>query len=240
MTNREKRSIVLSLTLGDGCLFSFKRVRKNRTILYGGFTVAHGPKQKDYCNWKAQLLSKLFDRNVKQRISKKNDTESSQCSIAIKRMRSWRKFCYPNNRKSIPKLLKFIEDPKFALAVWLMDDGYVCPSLSKLKSGENKLYGARMRLFINSQNEEEVLKILEWFEKTFNFKLGVSYVGKKEPYLKFSQEISLQIWKELRDFILQFDSMKYKFRFLETTYQTRCLQRQTVKFTDDIVDTNGV
>jgi hypothetical protein len=58
MLNKDKRSFVLSLILGDGCLHY---IRSNGR-LYGGITINHGNQQADYNAWKAKLLSNIFNK----------------------------------------------------------------------------------------------------------------------------------------------------------------------------------
>jgi hypothetical protein len=233
MLNRDKRSLVLSLVLGDGCLHYIK----NRGKLYGGLTIDHGLEQADYQSWKAKLLSDIFQRDVKMRNGHKG--KSVQVSVCEKRLRAWRKFCYPNDRKSVPKILKFITNPYFAIAVWLMDDGYVEPSFSKLKNGDKKNYGARFRIFTNSQTLEEVEEIKKWFtDLGLEPKIKLhSDNGKQVPIIKFTQKDSLIIWEKIREFVLTFKSMQYKFRYIEDIYKLKLSQAQgSDKITNDIVD----
>lgn len=64
--------------------------------------------------------------------------------------------------------------------------------------------------------------------------------GDDFPFLKFTVEDSLKLWGLIRDFVLQFDSMKHKFRHIEAIYQVRVIKR-TAKSVDldDIVHTFG-
>lgn len=233
MLNRDKRSFVLSLVLGDGCLHYIK----NHGKLYGGLTIDHGLDQADYQSWKAKLLSDIFKRDVKMRNGHKG--KSVQVSVCQKRLRAWRKFCYPNNRKSIPKILKFITNTYFAIAIWLMDDGYVEPSFSKLKNGDKKNYGARFRIFTNSQTLEEVEEIKKWFN-SFGLEPKIKLHtdnNKQVPIIKFTQKDSLIIWSKIRGFVLTFKSMQYKFRYIEDIYKLKLSQAQgSENITNDIVD----
>jgi hypothetical protein len=224
MQNKDKRSIVLSMLLGDGNLHVNSRG-------YGLFGIDHGIKQADYQAWKASLLSKALDRDVKCRVGHKG--ESVQISVCMKRFRSWYKFTYPNGKKDIAKILPFILHPELALAIWLMDDGYVEPSFSKLADGSKKNYGARFRIFTCDQSPETHEYIAKWFVDNFNTTIKIKYTtrkkdGKTYPFIKFSQEDSLKMWKIIREHVLQFKSMQYKFRYIEQLYQSRCLQPQAV------------
>lgn len=231
MLNKDKRSLIFSLLLGDGCLHTLKNK-------YTAITIDHGLAQADYQSWKAKLLTDVFGREVKVRTGHKG--KSLQISICDNRMRAWRKFTHTDNKKDLSKIIKYIRHPEMALAIWLMDDGYVEPSFSKLATGEKKNYGARFRIFTCDQTEGVQLELIQWFKKIFNIEPTVKYSFKRSankhyPFLKINQKDSLIIWEKIREFILQFKSMQYKFRHIEQIYQSRVVQRIPGQNPDDIV-----
>lgn len=218
MFNKDKRSMALMLILGDGNLH-------RRPDGYSLLSIDHGIAQADYQAWKAQLLSDIFNREVKVRTGHKG--KSVQVQIMNNVFRAWHKFTYPSNKKDIARILPFIRQPEMALAIWLMDDGYVEPS--KNKKAPNSL-SARFRIFTCDQNEATQQKIIEWFKTNFNVVLKIKQAWNKKqqrhyPYLKMNQEDSLKLWGQIREFILQFKSMQYKFRYIEQVYQLRVVQR---------------
>lgn len=220
MLNKDKRSLCLSLILGDGNL----HVQKAG---YGILSIDHGVTQSDYQSWKARLLSDVFDRNVKCRVG--HNGKSIQVQVCNNVFKSWKKFTYPNNKKDISRILPFIRHPEFAMAVWLMDDGYVEPSYSKLADGSKKNYGARFRLFTCDQPKEVQDKIISWIKTNLDVDCKIHYQfnskqNKSYPFLKFNQEESLKLWIKIREFVLQFKSMQYKFRYIEDLYQKRVAQ----------------
>lgn len=215
MINKDKRSLLLSFVIADGCLHYIKNGGK----LYGGITIGHGPKQIDYLSWKSAFISQVIGRELKVRGQR--DRDLMQISFCMKRMRSWRKFCYPGNRKSIPKILKFIEHPEFALMIMLMDDGYVETSGAR--------NGAKFRLYFCDQTSEELELIRKWFVEKFDTSPTVkfqknSHRNKTYPYLKFTQDETLKMWALIREKVLTIESMKYKFRYVENTYRLKSLQ----------------
>lgn len=224
MLNKDKRSMILSMVLGDGCLSYIKSHNKT----YGLLSVDHGLSQSDYITWKAQIVSKIFNKNINLRTGHRG--KSIQFQISEKRLKAWRKFCYPNGKKRLTKILPFITHPEFAIAIWLMDDGYVEPSFSKLADGSKKNYGARLRIFTESQDIGDHSFFISWFEKNLSVKPNIkTYFCKKRqnsfPFLKFSQSDSLVIWEKIRETVLEFKSMRYKFRYLEDIYQKKLSQR---------------
>jgi len=219
MLNKDKRSLMLCLVIGDGCLHYIR----NNGKVYGGITIQHGLEQSDYISWKAQMLSALTGKNVKVRTAQKGT--AVQCSLCWKRLRAWRKFCYPNGKKDRARIFRFIRHPEMALAIWLADDGYNETS-------------AQLRLF--SCGSKDQAPIVEWL-KQFNVAprvktQHVKWIGKDYEYVKFTVEDSLKLWALCRDFLLQFRSMRHKFRYIEHKYQQRVLQR-TPPNGDDIVST---
>jgi hypothetical protein len=226
MLNKDKRSIVLSMVLGDGCLHYIK----NKNRIFGGITIDHGLQQADYQAWKAKMLSEIFDRDVKVRTGHKG--KSVQVSVCAKRLRAWRKFCYPNGKKSLPKVIKYIRHPELAVAIWLMDDGYVEPSIFKNDQGVKENKSARFRIFTCDQTLEEVEYLVKWFKENFNVNAKIKHhtdsrTKNTYPIIKFNEVDSLIIWNKIRDFVLNFKSMQYKFRYIEQIYQFKFLQRTT-------------
>jgi hypothetical protein len=229
MLNKDKRSIALMMLLGDGNLHVDKRG-------YASLNLDHGITQSDYLSWKASLLSTCLGKDIKLRTGHKG--KSVQISVSMKRFRAWYKFTYPNRKKDLAKVIKFIRQPELALAIWLMDDGYVEPSQDKRYP--NALYGAILRIFTCDQTVETQNILIKWFKDIFDVEPRILYAknkkqGKSYPFLKFNQKDSLKLWKILREFILNFKSMQHKFRYIEQIYQSRCLQPQAAIKADDIV-----
>lgn len=226
MLNKDKRTLVLSMLIGDGNI----HVDSNG---YAKITIDHGVDQADYQAWKASLLSFALEKDVKVRTGHKG--KSVQIAAGKKSFRAWYKFCYKNKVKDIPAILKWTNNPYLTVAIWLMDDGYVERNGTYKYKGEkfDKVTSARMRLFTCDQTQEQQDLIIEWFQKNLDgVTPKVAYMKKKStnqiyPYLKINQADSLKIWEKIREKVLQIKSMRHKFRHLETVYQFKKLQNQT-------------
>lgn len=219
MTNKEKRSLLLSFILGDGCLHN---TSNNAS---GSITIDHGLEQADYISWKAQIISKITGRNVRTRTGHKG--KSIQFSVAFKKFKAWRKFCYPNGKKALNRILPFLLHPHFAVMIWLCDDGYVEPCRYREK---NITYTARLRIFTESQPIEDHELMIKWFQDNLNVTPKIHLYKcarrkKQMPFFKFTQADSLKIWEVIREQVLALKSMRYKFRYLEEVYQMKLLQR---------------
>jgi hypothetical protein len=217
MLNRDKRSKVLSMCFGDGCLHYIRSGGK----LFGGLTIDHGLDQTDYITWKAQILREITGREINVRQGHRN--KSVQISVCMKRFRCWRKHIYLNGKKDISRMLSFITDPNFLLAVWFMDDGYVAPNIFN-----GKISSIALRLYTCSETEETHKLIIQWFKDTFNVEPRIKYIKrseiKKDPYLQFSLNDSFKLWVLMKDLVLQFPSMQFKFRHANNLYTSRFLQ----------------
>ncbi len=216
MLNKDKRSLCLALCLGDGCFHYFKR----SSGVYGGLTIDHGIEQADYQKWKAELLGTIFDREVRVRTGHKG--KSVQINVCNNVFKAYRRFIYKDNKKRISRILPFIRHPELALAIWLMDDGYV--EAGGKKNG--KRFTAGLRIFTCDQEPEEQEIIMQWLKANFNCDSWVRYQtcnkkNKKYPFIKINSKGAFIIWEKIRSFVLQFKSMQYKFRCIESCYQRR-------------------
>jgi hypothetical protein len=226
MERKDIRSLLLSLILGDGCLSRTPPSKTGKS--YGILAIQHGEKQRDLLEWKASLINACLARNVKLNYHK----NGPQIYLTHRRFKAWRKFCYPGGKKNILRILPFIRHPEFALAVWLMDDGYVEPSVDKKR---NKLYSCSLRLFTCSVPVVDQEEIILWFQENFGVTPKIkfqkrgrhNYVkhGDDFPFLKLTTEESLKVWGSIREMVLQIPSMQHKFRYIEAIYQVRMIKR---------------
>ena len=109
LTGQQLR-LVLGSMLGDGYLV--------KTTRGYAFRVNHSILQKDYVDWKHNLLRDFVNSNPRQ-----SGSTYYFRTITHPKFVELRKLFYKNRLKVIPKkLLETTLDP-FILAVWIMDDG---------------------------------------------------------------------------------------------------------------------
>lgn len=222
LTNRDKRSLILSTVIGDGCLNIGNKHYKRCS---GYLTIKHGIKQEDYLKWKTEILSKVMERNINIRSTlsyvKATNKHYPQrvMQVGSKKFKAWRRFFYKNGNKQIGKILKFIRHPGFCLATWMMDDGSVNDPKKK-KTGTKVLCGTV--LYICDQDRENVQEIHDWLVNNFNIKPKVRYQKQTYkgtirffPKIEFNVQDSLIIWQHIRPFVVQIPSMMEKFDTLE-------------------------
>ena len=247
MENRDKRSILLSFVLGDGCLHRSGPAQRNKM---GYISIKHGWKQEDYVHWKASMLSKVMNKEVKVHSAKStvkalNKTyDQFKIQIGWKRMRAWRKFCYPNEMKSFKRILPFINHEEFALAVWLMDDGSVDASKKTRVDGTNIKVCCGLNLYLGECFKEDAEYCQKWMKEKFNIDCKLKWQAYKYkgtlryyPHLRFNVQQSIQVWNIIKDTVISIPSMRQKFSVLEArANRSDLLQPQSRKnFREDIV-----
>lgn len=241
MQRKDVRSFILSLVLGDGCLSLTHPSKTGKR--YGVLAVQHSENQRDYLEWKIQMVNTIIGSKMVPGKHKNGPT----LWTTNRRFKAWRKFCYPGGKKDVTKILPFIRHPEFALAIWLMDDGYVEPSIDKKR---NKLYSVSLRVFTCSSPVTKQEDIILWFQEHLGVTPKIKFqkrnknnyvsVGDDFPFLKFTIKDSFSIWGKIREFVLQFESMRHKFRYIEALYQARVVQCTTRSVDlDDIVRPTG-
>lgn len=127
-----KKSLLIALVLGDGCIVKQTKYYPKSTRNYFNFEVTHSYKQKEYIEWKAEICRKLTGKKclVKEKKVKKrvvNGRELSELTAyrftcSDKYFRVLHHWLYPSGRKVIgSKYLNYLTPE--GLAIWYMDDG---------------------------------------------------------------------------------------------------------------------
>lgn len=127
-----KKSILIALILGDGCITKQVKHYPKSTRYYYNFEVSHSFKQKEYIEWKAEICRKLTGKkcNIREKpISKKVVNNHVIEPMLMYRFTCYNKYfrilyhwLYPFGKKAIGcKYLDYLTPE--GLAIWYMDDG---------------------------------------------------------------------------------------------------------------------
>ena len=221
MLRKEKRSLSLCLVIGDGCLHYLSK----KGSLSGGLTITHCIKQADLLAWKANLITQITGKSVK--IRPHSHGRCFQFCCTWKRFRVWRDWFYPGNRKDRIKILRYIEHPQLMISIWFCDDG------SSDKNG-------RLRLHTSSMTKEENEKLVLWLYKHFSVNPKINTekqhkTGKSYHLLQFSSQDTIVMYLVIRNFVLQFKSMRQKFLRTEHRFQRISTEPPTSRYGKDIV-----
>ena len=189
LTQKEHNLIIGSL-LGDA---SIRQREKNSC-----FRVSHSIKQKEYLNWKLNILKnfKISEFSEKNKIINRRELNIINLSTNTHPLFNYyRNLFYKNNRKTITKKILKQLNPE-SLAIWICDDG----------SYDNTQ--GYIILCTNAFNLDEHNLMKEFFLKKFNLNPTIGFRDKKYYYLRFKQNDSKKLINIIRPFILK--CMKYK------------------------------
>ena len=114
---QSQRSIIIGTILGDGYL-RIVSGKKNALL-----EINHSLSQKEYVDWKYEMLSALCKSGPRSRISNGTRKAYRFNTRQHPEMTTLHKTFYGEGKKSIPDIL--VLDP-LMLAVWFMDDGSRC------------------------------------------------------------------------------------------------------------------
>lgn len=157
--NKDEKATLIGLVLGDGYI----NCSKNKKIyINSSINFQHSIKQKEYLEWKASLLHKIFGGN-KPRVVEFNNNgyPGVRMCKANRYFRVLHKYLYRNGRKTIPlKALNRLTP--LALAIWWMDDGCL---FAKKRNGKIHAW----ELYLNTYlTDEENQVIIDYFKEKWN------------------------------------------------------------------------
>lgn len=162
--NRNKKSLLIALSIGDGHIESRKDKRCNH--VQNSISFIHCEKQKEYIEYKALLIQKIFG-GKKPNVTKVNNSGyvGYRMMKTDKYFRILYKLLYPNGKKYITRKCLDYLTPK-GIAIWYMDDG----NLSKKKrNGKVHSYELFLNTFVS---DEETQTIIDYFEEKWNIKFA--------------------------------------------------------------------
>lgn len=216
MLNNSQKDLLSSIIIGDGGVY--KQGTSESYLIF----IGHGEKQKDYLQWKIDLLkeSKIFDGDLSMHtkiIKHKNGKTFLQyytrkCGYFLKYIYD---LCIVDGKKTSTELIKMMKS-KRSVAIWVMDDG--CVEHANRKDANGKVHRTRpnIKLCTHSFNYEEVMAIKKWFKNKYNLDSNLRIERKKEKeyyYIRFDVNSSERLYKTiLKPYVYCCDSMKYKFR----------------------------
>ncbi|MEK6833432.1 MAG: hypothetical protein AABY32_05270 [Nanoarchaeota archaeon] len=190
LVSQEEHDLIMGSLLGDA---SIRQREKNSC-----FRVAHCIKQKEYIEWKLELLKhfNISEFEVRKRII--NEREVNMIHLSTKThpvFNYYRNLFYVHGRKKITLEILNQLTPR-SLAVWICDDG----------SYDNKQ--GYIILCTNSFSFEEHKLMKEFFNEKFELDPTIGFRDGKYYYLRFKQEDTKKLIEIIKPFI--HSSMIYK------------------------------
>lgn len=224
---KDKKAILIGMCLGDGSIKKavYENRKKNRTSVYGIFSVTHSIKQEEYLKHKAELLGRLLNCKTPKIGRYGGQTAYGWIkSCKINKQHSYfrviREWLYPGGKKYFSRKILDKLNPQ-AIAIWYMDDGGT--SRRDRKTG----WGVEMRISTYF-SEEEADTFIQYFQEVWGIQAKKRFSKKtKTYYMAFNTTESLKLEELIQDFIIP--SMQYK---LPKYWNPRALDTQK---SDDIV-----
>ena len=224
MLKEKEKDLLMGLILGDGSIYKDRRC--NSYELY----IGHGEKQRDYLEWKLNILnnSGIFKNKIKEKskIVKLKGKEFLQfyftkCSKITKEIYD---LYYKDEVVNIDSILKTIKSDR-SLAIWFMDDGSIYKRKNKKKDGTITWIRPSLKLCTHCFSYEDNLKIVQWFKNRYFVDCYIVSETKRnregQPvyyYLNFNGENTDKIYKIIKSYITKCKSMEEKFEFLTKYY----------------------
>lgn len=226
--NKNDRSLLLGMLLGDGCLKTKRHIKQDGTeSIYYEYVLCHSIKQKEYLLYKLDIFHRIMGGkrpNISYEKSKLG--ESVRFSRCHKSFRILHKYLYSNNDKKFftQRVLDYLTPE--SIAIWYMDDGGVKASLRP----DGTVSSCQMVLSTYCTEQQADL-ILNYFQSKWGI-LGLRKLHKKSNswYLVFNTKEGKKLEALIEPFIIP--AMMYK---LPSHRITRVLDTQTNSVGDDIV-----
>ncbi len=224
MLKNKEKELIISIIIGDG---NVSKIGDKRYRLF----VGHGENQKDYCEWKMNLLnnSNIFDNHILLH-TKIAGKDKAYLQYFFSKENIVIKYFYDlfivEHKKTIKNVLKYMKTP-ISTAIWFMDDGGVEPSRKKQANGTIKYYRPNLKLCTHSFSYEDNVLIQKWFKAKYNIECSIREEKKKRNnvvyvyyFLRFNADNTEKLYKEvLHDYVCCCESMKNKFKHLIQAYK---------------------
>jgi len=181
------------------------------------FRCTHSNSQRDYLLYKQLILKESMIN--KSCICDRKERDVAELYVKHTKFKKLRDKYYPNGKKSLINILKDIDNPKSAVAMWLMDDGCIHYST------KNKTrLSPRLLLATCIENNETMEFIIKWFQKEFNLNPYISTQknnSRETTYklIKFTVGDSYLLWEKIKNEIPDIYSMNFKFRVIKSEFQ---------------------
>ena len=201
--DNESRNLLIAMLLGDGTI-------SNNYV----FKLSHCIAQKDYLQWKTNLLNQngLKNNGLKSYIKTVGYTTGvevvySQLSI-IPFIKVLRRVFYGKkkvlgNRKLLNRL-----DAQ-GVAIWYMDDGYI-----NIRKTGNKIHGFYIKIS-TCEPKEEVQVIIDYFKEKWDVNFYMFHEGRKEDSYSLccGTKEGLKFIDIVKQYVIQVPSMRHKIEF---------------------------
>lgn len=216
-----KKSILIALVIGDGCITQQTQVIKGKTYKYANFEVTHSYKQKEYIEWKANLCRSITgnkcnikEKIVKERIIVEKSTKellAYRFTCSNKYFKILRKWLYPFGKKVLDvKYLNYLDNQ--GLAIWYMDDGSTYIS----KNGKT-CFTCEISTHVT---EIEANKLIQFFKEKWNVTFSLHKKAENQYNIRCYTKEAYKFIQLIKSFVPE--CMAYKVKIPEY-YNQECV-----------------
>jgi len=163
--NAEYRAILMGIALGDRHI----NVSKNshRTTPRSDLRVLHSVTQREYCEYKAAWVNKIFGSSVSVN-QVKNGPGGKYSAVHFckthKYFKQMHRWLYPDGKKKITPLILGMLSPE-SIAIWYMDDGH-----ARINTNAKGWISSVSTELATCCTEEECRHIISFFDNTFDIR----------------------------------------------------------------------
>lgn len=190
-------ALIIALLLGDGHLTS-----------KGSICINHSEKQKDYIQYKVNILQNIFKgKPIKIHKSKSIIKNKIYNTLSIRKcnkklLMPLRQLLYPNGKKVISReVLNYLSLQ--GLAIWYMDDGSLIPEYKN-----NKIHAYKLSLATYLSYEENVI-ITNYFKEQWDIYFNIHKDGTKYR-LRMGTKEARKFLNLVRPYVMEVNCMHYK------------------------------
>lgn len=216
-----KKSILIALVLGDGCITQQTQIVRGKTYTYANFEVTHSYKQKEYIEWKANLCRSITGNkcNIKEKIVKKRsilgkttpELLAYRFTCSNNYFRVLRKWLYPLGKKVLnTKFISYLDAQ--GLAIWYMDDG----STYIPKNGKT-CFTCEISTHVSKEN---AIELIEFFKEKWNISFSLHKKTENQYNIRCYTKEAYKFIQLIKPFVPQ--CMDYKVKIPEY-YNQECV-----------------
>lgn len=205
--NKTYKSMLIALTIGDGCIRKIidNRDKNNQYISYY-IIFTHCEKQKDYLQWKSEILNSILGgkQNEIKKINNGGYVGYTYRKGNNKLLKPIYNLLYKNNKKIISEnVLKHLTPE--GIAIWYMDDG--CLYAHK-RNG--KIHGYEMKISTCFNTKEEAIPLVKFFKENYDVQFRINAEHKKYYSLVCSTKEIRKFMKVVKPYVEKIPCMQYK------------------------------
>ncbi len=199
--NKQSRNLIIGMLLGDGTI-------SNNYV----FKLSHGEKQKEYLEWKINLLNengiknnglKQYTQTVGYNVG--STVYYSQLSI-IPFIKVLRRVIYkPKKEYANRKLLNRLD--ALGLAIWYMDDGHI-----NIRKTGDKIHGFYIKIATCLSKEDNQI-IIDYLKEVWNISFYQFKEGKGTYSLCCGTQEGVKFIEIIKPYVESCPSMLYKIQY---------------------------